>query len=122
MFGRLVSEQAVVNGGDLRQRKISEREALVIGRKQNDVREHVANLADNLEQDCVLYVCHGPNRDPFRLSKSFRLIGLTDPSISLSRSIAPASSVSWRLSQGQMLKENDSSPVGSGAISPTWLW
>ena len=59
MFHRLVSTQAVVNGGDLRQRKIRERDALVIGRKHNDVREHVANLADNLEQDCVLYVCHG---------------------------------------------------------------
>jgi hypothetical protein len=76
VFRRLVSAQAVVKGGDLRQRKISERGALVIGRKQNDFREHVANLADNLEQDCVLYVCHGPNRDPFRSSKSSRLIGL----------------------------------------------
>src|SRR5262245_42142239 len=66
MFHRLVSAQAVVNGGDLRQRKIRERDALVIGRKQNDVREHVANLADNLEQDCVLRVCHGSTRDPFR--------------------------------------------------------
>src|SRR5215510_13086018 len=80
MFHRLVSAQAVVNGGDLRQRKIRERDALVIGRKQNDVREHVANLADNLEQDCVLFVCHGSTRDPFRSSKSSRLIGLTDPS------------------------------------------
>jgi hypothetical protein len=48
MFRRLVSAQAVVNGGDLRQRKIRERDALVIGRKQNDVREHVTNLADNI--------------------------------------------------------------------------
>src|SRR5262245_5228885 len=80
MFHRLVSAQAVVNGGDLRQRKIRERDALVIGRKQNDVRELVANLADNLEQDCVLCVCHGSTRDPFRSSKSSRLIGLTDPS------------------------------------------
>ena len=50
MFRRFVSAQTVVNDGDLRQRKISERDALVIGGKQNDVREHVANLADNLEQ------------------------------------------------------------------------
>src|SRR5262245_56552451 len=62
MFRRFVSAQTVVNDGDLRQRKISERDALVIGGKQNDVREHVANLADNLEQDCVLCVCHGSTR------------------------------------------------------------
>jgi hypothetical protein len=54
MFRQLVSAQSVVNGSDLRQRKISERDALVIGRKQNNLREHVANLADNLEPDCVL--------------------------------------------------------------------
>jgi hypothetical protein len=77
MFRRFVSAQTVVNDGDLRQRKISERDALVIGGKQNDVREHVANLADNLEQDCVLCVCHGSTR---LSSKSSRLIGLTDPS------------------------------------------
>jgi hypothetical protein len=59
MFRRFVSAQTVVNDGDLRQRKISERDVLVIGGKQNDGREHVANLADNLEQDCVLCVCHG---------------------------------------------------------------
>jgi hypothetical protein len=80
IFRRLVSAQAVVNGGNLRQCKISERDALVIGGKQNDVREHVANLADNVEQDCVLCVCHGSTRDPFRSSKSPRLIGLSDPS------------------------------------------
>src|SRR5262245_58599656 len=80
MFRRFVSAQTVVNDGDLRQRKISERDALVIGGEQNDVREHVANLADNLEQDCVLCVCHGSTRDPFRSSKSSRLIGLTVPS------------------------------------------
>lgn len=55
-----VFAQAVVDGGDPRQRKISELDTLVIGRKQNDAREHVANLADHLGQGCVLYVCHGP--------------------------------------------------------------
>src|SRR5262245_20221260 len=85
MFHRLVSAQAVVNGGDLRQRKIRERDALVIGRKQNDVREHVANLADNLEQDCVLCVCHGSTR---LSSKSSRLIGQTDLSSLFERSIS----------------------------------
>ena len=34
--------------------------ALVVRRKQNDAREHVANFADHLGQGCVLYVCHGP--------------------------------------------------------------
>src|SRR4029453_423883 len=55
-----VFAQAVVDGGDLRQRKISELDALVIGRKLNDAHERVANLANNLEQGCVLYVCHVP--------------------------------------------------------------
>src|SRR5262249_32018221 len=52
--------QAVVDGGDLRQRKISKLDALVIGRKLNDAHEHVANLANNLEQGRVLYVWHVP--------------------------------------------------------------
>ena len=50
--------QAVVDGGDLRQRKISKLDALVIGRKLNDAHEHVANLANNLEQGRVLYAPH----------------------------------------------------------------
>jgi len=55
-----VFAQAVVDGGDPRQRKISELDTLVIWRKQNDAREHVANLTDNLGQGCILYVCHVP--------------------------------------------------------------
>ena len=77
-FRRFVSAQTVVNDGNLRQRKISERDAFVIRGMQNDVREHVANLADNLEQDRVLFVCHGSY--PFRSSKSSRFIGLPGPS------------------------------------------
>ena len=71
-----VFAQAVVDGGDPRQRKIRELDALVIGRKQNDAREHVANLADHLGQSCVLYVCHGP---PKFLVLDCRIAALDDP-------------------------------------------